>query len=72
MKFIDFDGQLEQWKMHPKNDSTNYVLLDKLLTTNKKDSLSWNYMRSNWDTYNDWLVFDVNENHSNHKPLVFR
>jgi hypothetical protein len=56
MKFVDFEGELKQWKMHPKNDNTKYVILDHLLNTNKKDSLTWNYMNTNWDNYNDWLV----------------
>ena len=72
MKFVDFEGELKQWRMHPKNDSENYVILDKLLNTNKKDSLTWNYMETNWNTFNDWLVFSVTENKTKHKPLKFR
>lgn len=72
MKFVDFEGGLKQWKMHPKNDSTKYVITDKLLNTNRKDSLTWNYMDTNWDTYEDWLVFSVKENKTNHTPLSFR
>lgn len=72
MKFVDFEGELEEWKMHPKNDSSSYVLTDKLLNTNKKDSLTWSYMDTNWDTYNDWLVFSIKKNTTNHKPLKFR
>lgn len=72
MKFVDFEGELEQWKMHPKNDTTNYVVLDQLLSTNQKDSLTWSFMDTHWDTFNDWLVFSVKENKSKHKPLKFR
>ncbi|WP_109437332.1 MULTISPECIES: trypsin-like peptidase domain-containing protein [Aquimarina] len=72
MKFVDFEGNLKEWRMYPKNDSTRYVIADKLLSTNKKDSLTWNYMDTNWDTYNDWLVFSVKENKTSHKPLKFR
>ncbi len=72
MQFVDFEGELQQWKLHPKNDDKHYVLLDKLLNTNKKDSLTWSFMDRNWDTYNDWLVFSVKENNTNHKPLKFR
>lgn len=72
MKFVDFEGGLKQWKMHPKNDSTKYIIADKLLNTNKKDSLTWSYMYTNWDTYEDWLVFSVKENRTNHTPLFFR
>ncbi|WP_298316666.1 trypsin-like peptidase domain-containing protein [uncultured Aquimarina sp.] len=72
MKFVDFEGELKQWKMHPKNDSKNYVILDKLLSTNRKDSLTWSYLDTNWDAFNDWLVFSVKENKTSHKPLKFR
>jgi V8-like Glu-specific endopeptidase len=72
MKFVDFEGELKQWKMHPKNDSSQYIILDKLLNTNKTDSLTWSYMDNNWDNYNDWLVFSIKENKTKHKPLKFR
>lgn len=72
MKFVDFEGGLKQWKMHPKNDSAKYIITDKLLNANKKDSLTWSYMDTNWDTYEDWLVFSVKENKTNHTPLSFR
>ncbi len=72
MKFVDFEGDLKQWKMHPKNDSTSYVITERLLNTNRKDSLTWSYLDSNWDTYNDWLVFSIKQNKTNHKPLKFR
>lgn len=72
MKFVDFEGALEQWKMHPKDDTTKYVILDQLLSTNRKDLLTWEYMGDNWETYNDWLVFSIKENDTNHKQLKFR
>ncbi len=72
MNFVDFEGDLKEWKMHPKNDSSTYVLMDKLLNTNRKDSLTWDYMFSNWDTYDDWLVFSIKENRENPPTLKFR
>lgn len=72
MTFVDFEGELKQWKMHPKNDVTKYIVLDKLLSTNRKDSLTWNYMNTNWNNYNDWLVFSTKKNTTNHIPLQFR
>ena len=72
MSFVDFEGGLKEWRMHPKNDSSKYVITDKLLSVSRKDSLTWNYMNTNWDTYNDWLVFSVKENMTAHKPLTFR
>ncbi|MFK8056697.1 MAG: serine protease [Saprospiraceae bacterium] len=72
MKFVDFEGELKEWRMHPKDDSTSYVSMGKLLNPNRKDSLTWSYLDSNWDTYDDWLVFSVKENNAKHKPLPFR
>lgn len=72
MKFVDFEGGLKQWKMHPKDDNTKYIVVDELLNSNKKDSLTWSYMDANWNTYDDWLVFSVKENNTNHTPLSFR
>ncbi len=72
MKFVDFEGGLKQWKMHTKDDNKKYTVVDKLLNSNKKDSLTWSYMDTNWDTYDDWLVFSVKENKTNHTPLSFR
>jgi V8-like Glu-specific endopeptidase len=72
MKFVDFEDGLKEWKMHPKNDTSEFVIMDKLLNSNRKDSLTWGYMDSNWDTYNDWLVFSIKENKSMYKPLNFR
>ena len=72
MQFVDFEGDLKQWKMHPKNDASSYVLMDQLLNTNRKDSLSWDYMFTNWETYDDWLVFSIKENKTKHRPLKFR
>lgn len=72
MEFVDFEGDLKEWKMHPKDDSTSFVIMDELLNPNRKDSLTWNYLFSNWNTYDDWLIFSVKENKTNHKPLIFR
>lgn len=72
MQFVDFEGELKEWKMHPKNDSTQFVILDKLLNSNRTDSLTWSFMNTHWDTYNDWLIFSIKENEWNHPPLEFR
>ncbi|WP_027136737.1 trypsin-like peptidase domain-containing protein [Gaetbulibacter saemankumensis] len=72
MEFIDFEGGLKEWKMHPKNDTTKYIVMDKLLNSNRKDSLTWSYISNNRDSYEDWLIFSVKENKSKYKPLKFR
>jgi len=58
--------------MHPKDDSSSYVIVDKLLNPNNKDLLTWEYMDENWDNYNDWLVFSIKENMSKQQALQFR
>ena len=61
MNFIDFEGELKQWKMHPKNDTSAYIIIDKLLNTNRNDSLTWNYIMSN-NIFEDWIAFSLIEN----------
>ncbi|MFK7809358.1 MAG: serine protease [Saprospiraceae bacterium] len=72
MKVVDFEGDLKEWKMHPKNSKSEYVVMDKLLNPNKTDSLTWDYMYTNWDNYDDWIIFSIKENKSKHNPLKFR
>lgn len=72
MKFVDFEGELKQWKMHPKDNKDSYVIMDELISSNRKDSLTWSYMTNNWESYNDWIIFSVKENKTDHKPLKFR
>jgi V8-like Glu-specific endopeptidase len=72
MAFVDFEGDLKAWKMHPKKDESEYIIMGKLLNPNQKDSLTWDYMYNNWETYDDWLVFSVKENKTNYQPLKFR
>lgn len=72
MQVVDFEGELKEWQMHPKEDSSKVVILDQLLNPNRTDSLSWEFLDTNWDTYNDWLVFSIKENNSDHTPLKFR
>ncbi len=72
MQFVDFANELKEWRMQPKDDSTVYVVMDELLNPNQQDSLTWSYLESNWDTYNDWLVFSIKENNTKYQPLQFR
>lgn len=72
MEFIDFSGELDNWTLHPKGNPSAYILTDQLLNPNQKDSLTWDYLNRNWETYDDFLVFSIKENKSNHKPLKFK
>ncbi|MFK7936537.1 MAG: trypsin-like peptidase domain-containing protein [Saprospiraceae bacterium] len=72
MQFVDFGDELKQWRMHPKDNASADVVMGELLSTNQKDSLTWDYLFNNWETYDDWLVFSVKENTTKHKMLKFR
>lgn len=72
MQFVDFAGELAEWRMSPKEDSTKAVVMGKLLNPNQRDSLTWDYLNNNWDSYNDWLVFTIKENNLEYKPLEIR
>ncbi|MFK8007294.1 MAG: serine protease [Saprospiraceae bacterium] len=66
MKVIDFGDELEEWRMNSKNDTSKFVILDKLLNASRTDLLNWDSMTD------DWLIFSIKENSTNHLPLQFR
>jgi hypothetical protein len=66
MKFVHFEGTLKEWEMRRKDDSTNYVITDKLLNENQTELIGENNVHS------DYLVFTIKENHSDVKPVKLR
>ncbi len=60
---ISLAGQVKNWRMHLKHDTTRYLIVDKLLNEDKAEKIS------EWNTEKDYLVFTVKENHSEVKPL---
>jgi len=67
MKFIDFEGDLKEWRMYPKGDSSKVVILDKLLNPSRTELLNWDAAMNN-----DWLAFSIKENNTNHQALTLR
>jgi len=66
MKCISFENTLKQWRMQRKDDTTKYVITDKLLNENKNELIGEENVNS------DYLVFSIRENHSDVKPLKLR
>lgn len=65
MKFVDLNDELREWRMHPKDDSEQYLTVGTLLNSDKSEPLSW-------ENDFDWLVFDITKNNSDIVPLTFR
>ncbi len=63
MHSISIDNQVKTWRMHIKNDTTQYVIADKLINTNPDEKIE------EWNTEKDYLVFTIKENHSTIQPL---
>jgi hypothetical protein len=66
MKFVHFEGTLKEWKMRRKDDSTKYVITDKMLNENITEFIGEDNVHS------DYLVFTIKENHSDVKPVKLR
>lgn len=63
MKSISFSGQIKEWRMFAKYDTSNYIIVDKLINENKDEAIG------EWNTEKDYLLFTIKENHSNIKLL---
>jgi len=66
MDGVDFKATLKSWKMAPKNNLADVVLIDKLI--NKAPDEPINRVPSSMD----WLLFSVKEMSPNIQPLKFR
>jgi len=63
MNSISIAEDVKKWRMHLKNDTTRYLLVDKLINENKNEAIG------EWNTESDYLVFSINENKSRITPL---
>ena len=63
METISLNNQVKEWRMQLKHDSTQYLIVDKLINENPWESIS------EWNTDRDYLVFTIKENNSNVQPL---
>lgn len=66
MKGVHFEGTLKEWRMQRKDDSTKYVITDKLLNENRNELIGESNVNA------DYLVFSIKENNSDVKPVKFR
>jgi len=66
MKSVSFGGTLKQWRMFPKNNPDDVVVLDELINENPGEPLE------NIPSERDWLLFTIKERSENIQPLKFR
>lgn len=66
MKSVSFGETLKLWKMFPKNNPGDVVVVDKLINENPKEPLA------DIPSERDWLLFTIKERSPNIQPLKFR
>jgi hypothetical protein len=66
MKSVSFDNTLVRWKMFPKNNPDDSVILDQLINEDKQEPLE------HIPSERDWLLFSIKEKSPNIQPLKFR
>jgi hypothetical protein len=66
MESVSFGESLKQWKMFPKNNPDDVVVVDKLINENQKEPLA------DIPPEKDWLLFTIKERSQNIQPLKFR
>ena len=67
MKTVAFGNEIRSWSMYPLNKEAELIITDKLLNDEQSDFLD---AKSTYDK--DWLLFSIEENHSQIKPLEIR
>ena len=66
MKSVSFKGTLKHWKMFPKNNPGDLIVVDELINENPDEPLE------NIPSERDWLLFTIKERCQNIQPLKFR
>lgn len=66
MTSVAFNGTLKRWKMFPKNNPGDSVIVGKLINEDPLEPID------NIPVNNDWLLFHVEEKTPNITPLTFR
>jgi len=66
MSGMAFNNSLKQWKMFPKNNPDDFVILDKLINENAAEPLE------DVASAMDWLLFTIKEKSPAIQPLRFR
>ena len=66
MKAVSFNNALKLWKMCPKNNPEDVVVVDKLINESPEEPLA------HIPPERDWLLFTIKERSQNIQPLKFR
>jgi len=66
MESVSFGETLKLWRMFPKNNPDDVVVVDKLINENPEEPLE------NIPSERDWLLFTIKERSQNIQPLRFR
>jgi hypothetical protein len=66
MESVSFGETLKLWKMFPKNNPDDVVVVDKLINENQNEPLT------DIPPERDWLLFTIKERSQNIQPLKFR
>ncbi len=66
MSAVSFDNTLKLWKMFPKDNPQDVVVVDKLINEDKDEVLG------EAPTAHDWILFTIKEKSENIQPLRFR
>jgi hypothetical protein len=66
MNSVSFRNTLEQWKMFPKDNPQDVVIVDALINENDGEPID------NIPSVTDWLLFSVRAKSTNLLPLKFR
>ncbi len=66
MESIAFGSLLAEWKMTPKNNPADQIIIDKLINENPLESID------DIPPALDWLLFTIGKNSPNIQPLQFR
>jgi len=66
MTHIDIEPHVKQWLIHPNKKPNEFVRLGRLVNANKSESIDMKVLEK------DWLLFEVEENHSSLEVLTLR
>lgn len=66
MEAVDFKNTLKQWRMFPKNNRDDAVVVDRLLNADPEEPLT------SIPSEKDWLLFSIQERSPDIQPLKFR
>jgi len=66
MATVSIDGHINKWRIHPNKQSDNFIQLGRLLNADDSEKIDMNILTK------DWLVFEVEKNHSTLVPLELR